>query len=169
MDEGEQTTAVARKWHVLGFALLAGAGAYATAVSIGLGLWRQNSPGEGLFPFIAAVAVTGFALTGLAGMYGGSRWPHIEANEGAGHVRATVMRLAAYLAALIFYAATLDALGFIVSTVLVVVFILRIAEGHGWRMTLAIAVGTAAVCQVLFVYLLGAILPTGYLWDKVIN
>ena len=63
-----------------------------------------------------------------------------------------VLRLGAYLAALIFYAAALDALGFIVSTVLVVVFILRIAEGHGWGTTLAIAAGTAAVCHVLFVY-----------------
>ena len=168
MDEGEQTAAVARKWHVLGFALLAGVGAYAIAVSAGLGLWRQNSPGEGLFPFIAAVAVTAFALAGLAGMYG-SRWQHVDAGDGVGHMRATVMRLGAYLAALIFYAAALDALGFIVSTVLVVVFILRMAEGHAWGTTLAIAAGTAAVCQVLFVYLLGAILPTGYLWDRLIN
>ena len=79
-----------------------------------------------------------------------------------------MLRLGAYLAALIFYAAVLDALGFIVSTVLVVVFILRIAEGYGWRTTLAVAAGTAAGCHVLFVYWLGAILPAGFLWDRMI-
>ena len=129
MEQGGQTPAGARKWHVLGFVLLAAAGVYAVAVSLALGLWRQNSPGE----------------HGL---------------------RTTLVRLCAYLAALIFYAAALDALGFIVSTVLVVVFILRIAEGYGWHMTLGIAVGTAVGCQLLFVYWLGAILPTGFLWDK---
>ena len=65
-----------------------------------------------------------------------------QPDDGEQALRTTVVRLCAYLAALIFYAAALDALGFIVSTVLVVVFILRIAEGYGWRTTLAIAVGT---------------------------
>ena len=55
----------------------------------------------------------------------------------------------------------LDGLGFFLSTILVVVFILRVAEGYGWRTTLAIAAGTAVGCHVLFVYWLGAILPTG--------
>ena len=54
-------------------------------------------------------------------------------DHGEHGLRTTLVRLGAYLAALIFYAAALDALGFIVSTVLVVVFILRIAEGYGWR------------------------------------
>ena len=31
----------------------------ALAISLRLGLWRQNSPGEGLFPFLTALAMTG--------------------------------------------------------------------------------------------------------------
>ena len=165
MEQGGHTPAVARKWHVLGFVLLAAAGVYAVAVSLALGLWRQNSPGEGLFPFIAAVAVTVFSLAGLVGALSARHAPS-PPGDGEQALRTTLARLCAYLAALIFYAAALDVLGFIVSTVLVVVFILRIAEGYGWRMTLGIAVGTAVGCQLLFVYWLGAILPAGFLWDR---
>ena len=167
MEQSGQTPAVARKWHVLGFALLIAAGVYALAVSLTLGLWRQNSPGEGLFPFIAAAAVTAFSLAGLIRTLG-ARHEAARAADGELGQRTTALRLGAYLAALIFYAVVLDALGFIVSTVLVVVFILRIAEGYDWRMTLGVAVGTVVGCQILFVHWLGALLPTGSLWDRLI-
>jgi putative tricarboxylic transport membrane protein len=167
VEQSDQTSATgaARKWHVLGFVLLTAAGAYAVAVSLSLGLWRQSSPGEGLFPFITAVAVTGFGLVGLAGL---REMPPAPAPSRADSLGATIKRLAAYLAALIFYAAALDGLGFFLSTILVVVFILRIAEGYGWRTTLVIAAGTAVGCHVLFVYWLGAILPIGTLWERLI-
>ena len=168
MEQGSgQTPAVARKWHVLGFVCLVAAGVYAIAASLALGLWRQSSPGEGLFPFIAATAVTAFSLAGLGGVLSTRHAPS-QTGNGEHGLRTTVLRLGAYLAALVFYAAVLDALGFIVSTVLVVVFILRIAEGYGWRTTLGVAAGTAIGCQLLFVYWLGAILPTGFLWDRMI-
>lgn len=167
MEQSGQTPTVARKWHVLGFLLLAAVGAYAVAVSLALGLWRQNSPGEGLFPFITAAAVTAFSLAGLAGELS-TRHAPTQSDDGEQGLRTTVLRLGAYLAALVFYAVVLDALGFIVSTVLVVVFILRMAEGYGWRTTLGVAAGTAVGCQVLFVTWLGAILPTGLLWDRLI-
>lgn len=167
MEQGEQTPTVARKWHVLGFVFLVAAGVYAVAASLTLGLWRQNSPGEGLFPFIAATAVTAFSLAGLAGALS-TRHAPAQPDDSEHGLGTTVLRLGAYLAALVFYAAVLDALGFIVSTVLVVVFILRIAEGYGWRMTLGVAAGTAVGCHVLFVHWLGAILPTGFLWDRLI-
>ena len=41
--------------------------------------------------------------------------------------------------------------------------ILRFAERYGWVATLAIAVGAAVGCHVLFGLWLGAILPTGFL------
>ena len=167
MEQGGQTPTVARKWHVLGFVVLVAAGVYAIAASLALGLWRQNSPGEGLFPFIAATAVTAFSLAGLGGVLS-TRYASAQPANGELGLRTTVMRLGAYLAALIFYAAVLDALGFIVSTVLVVVFILRIAEGYGWSTTLGVAAGTALGCHVLFVYCLGAILPAGFLWERMI-
>ncbi len=166
MDNGEPQPAVARRWHVLGFVLLTGAGLYAVVVSLKLGLWRQNSPGEGLFPFITALAMTVFGVTSLAGLLRASA---ATAAPAAGDARGSAyLRVGLYLAGLVFYAGLLDALGFIVSTVLAVIFILRFAERYGWGMSALIAIGTAATCQLLFVRWLGAILPTGFVWDKVL-
>jgi len=172
VEDGDQTAPVARRWHVLGLVLLTAAGAYAVVVSLGLGLWRQGSPGEGLFPFLTAAAVTIFSLAALAATLR-SRETQAPPDPGAANanadLRGVVWRVSAYLAGLVFYAGALDALGFAVSTVIVVVFILRFAERVTWRTTLAVAVGAAAACQILFVRWLGAILPTGTLWDRLFN
>jgi hypothetical protein len=169
VDDGGQAAPVARKWHVLGLVLLAAAGAYAVVVSLMLGLWRQSSPGEGLFPFLTAGAVVTFSLAALAAMLLRSREAPIRSDAGNADLPGVVWRVSTYLAGLAFYALALDALGFAASTIVVVVLILRLAEGYSWRVTLALAVGAAAGCQVLFVRWLGAMLPTGTLWDRLFN
>ena len=55
-----------------------------------------------------------------------------------------------YVAVLLFYALTLQSLGFIVATIVSVAAILRFAERYSWVATLAIAIGAAAACHVLF-------------------
>lgn len=166
LEDGHSPPAIARRWHLLGFMLLVAAGAYAVAVSLQLGLWRQASPGEGLFPFLAAVAMTVFAVAGLAGVLRARPTREPQPSDRGGDLRLTLLRVGAYLVGLVFYAATLDALGFAVSTIVVVIFILRFAERYAWGTTLGLAVATAAACHVLFVRWLGAILPTGFLWDR---
>ena len=74
--------------------------------------------------------------------------------------------MAFYVAVLLFYALTLESLGFIVATVVSVSAILRFAERYSWTATFAIAIGAAAACHVLFSLWLGAMLPTGTLWDR---
>ena len=166
MDDAGHTEVPSRRWHVVGLLLIGAAGVYAVATSLVLGLWRQNSPGEGLFPFIAATAVTTFSVLALAAVLLRTGDDRLPSGETEGGLRHTILRVAVYLAALVFYAAVLDALGFIASTILVVVFILKIAEGYGWLTTVALAVGTSAACHILFVTALGALLPTGHLWDR---
>jgi putative tricarboxylic transport membrane protein len=160
-DEGET---VGKRWRVLGYGLLAATGVYALGEALRLGLWRQGSPGEGLFPFLTAIGMTAFAVLCLAVALRERSAP-VRARP-PGELRGTLLRIGAYLAALLFYATTLDPLGFIISTIVTVVFILRFAERYAWTTTIALAVGTAAGCHLLFVYWLQAILPTGYLWDN---
>jgi putative tricarboxylic transport membrane protein len=162
-DEGV-TAPAARRWHILGFALLAAIGLYAVVVSVRLGLFRQGSPGVGLFPFLTAASMTAFALVSFVDAWRAPAEAAVEAADA--DRRRKVWRVGAYLAGLVFYALALDPLGFIVATILTVVFIVRYAERYPWRMTITLAVGTAAVCQVLFVIWLGAQLPTGYVWES---
>ncbi len=165
-DEAAPASTVSRRWHVLGFVVFTAAGFYAIGVALQLGLWRQNSPGEGLFPFIAAVAMTAFAVAGLVSAWRMPRRSAAAANRG--DLAQTLIRVAAYIFGLVFYALALNPLGFITSTIVTVVFILRFAERYSWPVTLALAVGTAAGCQILFVIWLGAILPFGYLWESLL-
>jgi hypothetical protein len=118
--------------------LLAGIGLYATWFSWGIGLWRGGSPGEGLFPFFAALAVTLLSLIGLAGLMLEAR----AADTGSRLSTEARRRLGFYIAALFFYGGTLELLGFFVSTILSLTFILRVAERYSWRMTLALVAGT---------------------------
>ena len=52
------------------------------------------------------------------------------------------------------------------ATIVSVAAILRFAERYSWVATLAIAIGAAAACHVLFERWLGAILPSGTLWER---
>jgi hypothetical protein len=150
---------------LIGHAVLAAAGVLALAIALRLGLWRQNSPGEGLFPFLTALAVVAFGVAGLIGDWAKRR----AAQDHTAADRRGLMRVAAYLGALVFYAVSLEFLGFIVATAITITFILRIAERYPWPATLALTAGTVIGCQVLFVLWLGAILPTGTLWENLLG
>jgi hypothetical protein len=161
MTDQAETATIGKRWRVLGYALLAAIGLYGIGEAVRLGLWRQGSPGEGLFPFLTAIGMTAFAAVCLAAALRERDAPVLASAD----LPARMLRIGAYLAALLFYAIALDPLGFAISTVATVVFILRYAERYAWTTTIALAVGTAAACHLLFVYWLQAILPTGYVWD----
>jgi hypothetical protein len=161
----EQAPVASPRSRLIGHAVLAAAGVAALAISLRLGLWRQNSPGEGLFPFIMSLAMVTFSTAGLA-----RDWMKLEARpDQASGDRSGLLRVAAYLGALVFYAGSLELLGFIVATTISVVFILRRAERYSWLATLALTAGTVIGCQVLFVLWLGAILPSGTLWANLLE
>ena len=161
-DSADSTDAPAsRAARLAGFAVLGALGLYALYVAVNLGLWRGRSPGEGLFPFITAAGMIAFSASGIALALRAPREQSIEPAE-----RPHIVRMGFYVAVLLFYALTLQSLGFIVATIVSVAAILRFAERYSWVATLIIAIGAAAACHVLFGVWLGAILPTGTLWER---
>ncbi len=156
----EQTPVASPRGRLFGHAVLTALGLVALAIALRLGLWRQHSPGEGLFPFVAALAMVAFSAAGLA-----RDATKLEAApDGTPAERSGLVRVAAYLGALVFYALALEPLGFVVATAITIAFILRCAERYPWLATLALTAGTVLGCELLFVLWLGAILPTGTLW-----
>jgi putative tricarboxylic transport membrane protein len=164
MTEQAPSSSPSRTGVLTGLALLLAIGLYGIVVALGLGLWRQNSPGEGLFPFLTAVAMTAFSALALAAALRERARAAPSADVAVDQAKLT--RVGAYLLALVFYATAIDGLGFIVATLITVTFIMRFAERYSWAATFALAAGTAVGCQILFVLWLGAILPTGALWDR---
>ena len=158
----EQAPVASPRARLIGHAVLAAVGLVALVISLRLGVWRQNTPGEGLFPFLTSLAMVAFSAAGLA-----RDWlKHKGAPSRTLGDRSGLMRVAAYLGALVFYAASLEFLGFIVASAITLVFILRFAEHYPWLATLALTAGTVIGCQILFVLWLGAILPVGTLWEN---
>ena len=159
----EQAPVASPRARLIGHAVLAAVGLVALVISLRLGVWRQNSPGEGLFPFLTSLAMVAFSAAGLA-----RDWlKHKGAPGRTLGDRSGLMRVAAYLGALVFYAASLEFLGFIVA--------IRASRSSSscaspsairWLATLALTAGTVIGCQILFVLWLGAILPTGTLWEN---
>jgi hypothetical protein len=161
----EQAPLASPQGRLVGHAVLAAVGLGALIIALRLGVWRGSSPGEGLFPFLAALVMVAFSAAGLI-----KDWVKLKtAQREAATDRSGLIRVAAYLGALVFYAACLELLGFIVATVITITFILRVAERYSWRATLALTTGTVIGCQVLFVLWLGAILPTGTLWQTLFD
>lgn len=160
-DESAPTAPASRSARLIGFAILGALGVYALIVAINLGLWRGRSPGEGLFPFITAAGMIVFAIAGAALAL---RGPRDTAQDAPEHTQ--FWRMGFYVATLLFYALTLESLGFIAATIISVAAILRFAERYSWLASLAIAAGAAAACHVLFGIWLGAILPAGTLWER---
>jgi len=161
----EQAPTASPQGRLIGHAVLLAAGVLAFAISLRLGVWRQNSPGEGLFPFLCATAMLVFSGAGLV-----QDWIKFKQTQSpATHDRSGLIRVGAYLGALTFYAASLEFLGFIVATAITIIFILRFAERYSWLATLALTAATVVGCQVLFVLWLGAILPTGSLWENLLG
>lgn len=158
----EQAPAIPRRGRLIGHGVMLLLGLVALGISLKLGLWRQHSPGEGLFPFLMALAM--LACSGAV-LFNIATEPAAAQARMFGD-RAAMLRVAAYLGALIFYAVALEALGFAVSTALTLIFILRIAERYSWLATLTLAAGTIGFCYLLFVRWLGAILPAGALWES---
>ena len=153
----EQAPVASPRARLVGHAVLAAVGLVALIISLRLGVWRQNTPGEGLFPFLTSLAMLAFSAAGLA-----RDWLKYKgAPSRTFGDRSGLKRVAAYLGALVFYAGSLEFLGFIVASALTLVFILRFAERYPWLATLALTAGTVIGCQILFVLWLGAILPAG--------
>ncbi len=160
-DDSAPSPPAPRSARLIGFAVLGALGVYALIVALNLGLWRGRSPGEGLFPFITAAGMIAFSLAGAAIAMRGPRETPPRARE-----RPQLRRMAFYVATLLFYALTLESLGFIAATIVSVAAILRLAERYSWAASLAVAIGAAAACHVLFGVWLGAILPSGTLWER---
>jgi hypothetical protein len=160
-DESAPTPPASRSARLIGFAIVGALGVYGLIVAINLGPWRGRSPGEGLFPFITAAGMIAFSIAGAAIALREPRDARQETPE-----RTQFWRMGFYVATLLFYALTLESLGFIAATIVSVAAILRFAERYSWAASRGGANGAAPASQVLFGIWLGAILPAGTLWER---
>ena len=121
-----------------------------------MGIIRQ--PGPGFLPFFAGVAIFGFsALTLLQGLTKG--WASLgEAWKGARWQSPAIVT-----ASLLLYSAFQRDLGFLISTVVLMIYLYRMLEPSSWKETLFAAVATTLGFYLVFQTWLEAQLPRGLL------
>jgi putative tricarboxylic transport membrane protein len=132
--------------------LLAGS-AVAIQQSTGLPFGNLHRPGPGFVPFWTSVIVLGLTVVLLAQVV------LRPAPAGATPARGRIVKVGALLAALAVYTALLEPAGYLISTFLLVVFMLRVIDRHPWPLALVIALVGAAGSYVLFAVWLNVPLP----------
>jgi putative tricarboxylic transport membrane protein len=144
-------------WMVLGLAV--------TAESGRLGFGTFGRPGPGFLSFLAGICLAVLAVGGMIQTV--LKKPGAEA--GSGFSAADILRIGLVTAVLFVYVFLWDAIGFLVSTFLLLPFLFRCVEPLRWRTAFVASGLTLAFTYLLFSVLLGARLPAGRLWTYFIS
>ncbi len=119
-----------------------------------LGMGTFNKPGSGLFPFITGLLIGVLATVRQLSVGEQNRIPNVSAPPN---------RVLSLAAALFVYAFLLDKIGFILSTILLIVFFLRVIEAKSWIVTALIAILTPFCTYLVFKILLRVQMPIGFI------
>jgi len=124
-------------------------------LQLGLGGW--NRPGSGFLPFWSGATLGVLAILMLI-----QSLRHDQSST-AGEVQeeATLRPITLVLVSLVGYILLLKCLGFVVTTVLFVGFLLKTIERKGWMLTICVSLAVALGCYIIFERLLGSELPEG--------
>lgn len=120
-----------------------------------LGSWRR--PAAGLFPFWSGAAV---GVLGLIVLF--QSWKPKASDKGSA-IQISWRGMTLCFLALVMYILLLKTLGFIITTIFFMGFLIRIVERKGWMATLLTALVVALASYGLFVLLLHSELPEGVL------
>lgn len=117
-----------------------------------------DNPGAGFVPFFSGLAIAGFSAITLGQALKRGWRPMGDLWQGANWHRP-----AAATVILIVYAAFLKDLGFLIATLLLMLYLFRVLQPSSWKETVVAALGTALGFYLIFQIWLEAQLPRGWL------
>jgi putative tricarboxylic transport membrane protein len=129
--------------------------------SLRLHIGTPQEPGAGFYPMLTGIAIAGLALLLLTTCLWSGWRKKSSLSEPAKPVR--LKKMALTVGALLAYAFTLEALGFLLATFFLMIFMLRVIEPMKWKVVLLTASLTAVGCYLLFDVFLQAQMPAGLL------
>lgn len=127
----------------------------ANALSFG----TPRVPQTAFFPKTLALLLAVLTLILLAQTLGGN----IDIRGSQKINTAGWFRIGATLATMVGFALILEPVGFLASTFLLMVLLLRAIEAQSWHKVIGIALATALISYAIFAWLLGVPLPAGLL------
>ncbi len=120
---------------------------------------RVSAPQAGFFPLVLAVFLAIFSLIFLAQAMG---LPKEKPGASRGR-SATWNKIVLAIAALVVFGVLFESLGYIISTFLFIVFLLRAVERQKWSLVVVVAFFTSLATYLVFGLLLNTPLPGGIL------
>lgn len=133
-------------------------GLFLMVKGFGLGLMFRSSIGPGFFPFIVGILLCLFSLTLLV------QTLMRKSRDAERHFWQTVSgrrQVLLTLAGIIAYAFSLNTIGFLPATILLLLFLFRCTANFKWWVTVLGAVGSSVIAYLIFEVWLKANLPPG--------
>jgi putative tricarboxylic transport membrane protein len=129
--------------------------------SMRLHIGTPQEPGAGFYPLLIGIAIAGLSVLLLAAYLWSGR--NGEALPFKTAKASRLGKLAMTIGALLVYIFALEGLGFLLTTLLFMIFMLKTVEGMKWTVALLTSLFTATACYLLFDLLLQAQMPPGLL------
>jgi len=126
-----------------------------TARKLPIGTW--SNPGPGFWPLGAGLFLAGLSIP----VFLKSLLSKTSEEKAPWYPLHTWKRIVAVLLALLIYAATMDSLGFLLGTFLLLIFLFRVAEPQRWTVALGASALISLAAYGLFEKWLRTQLPTG--------
>ncbi len=134
-------------------------GAVVVQQATGMEYMSKYGPGAGFFPFWLGVAV----MAGSIGLF--AEATHLRGGKGAVSVptRQAAIQMLLVIVAFFGFVYLADKAGFLVSVGLLFLFLLRVVERRGWRLSLSITAASVLILWAIFEFGLKLRLPKGFL------
>lgn len=127
------------------------------------GITRSGIPGAGFFPLLAGFIMITLSLVVLGSSFKKREESEILLKEKFFPRRSSPKRIGLTLAGLFGYWLLLESVGFLGTTFLFLVYLLRFIEPQGWTKVLVVAVLATGISYLLFNILLKVQMPIGFL------
>ena len=125
-----------------------------------LNIGTLHNPGPGFYPFCIGLTLILFSLIVLLSSIFLQKE---EASQEKTGEKSNIKDILLVVISLFLYAIVYEHLGFVLSTFLFIIFILKIIERKKWLIAISFAIFTAAISYVVFNLWLNANLPKGIL------
>jgi putative tricarboxylic transport membrane protein len=149
-----------RRINLLSSSILLGLALFVLMASRKFQVWVAGEPGEGFFPVLLALTLGVLSAISLIIAYRDS-----SPGSPPDGPRTPIVwkKLLSYILGLFAYAIFFGPLGYIVSSMVILLFIMRVAEGLSWQKSITISIITLFISYLVFEKMLMVPLPRGIL------
>ena len=139
-------------------------GLFLAFLSIRYSIWSKFGPDEGFFPLAVAMTIIGLSLIIIArSFFVAQPQERAKTSEGQKRKIITVLRVSIYVILMLLYGFMLEKIGFLITSAVLILPILKYVEKQRWKITLLVGFGSIITSYVLFVHFLGVPLPRGFI------